>query len=39
VQQINVNDVFINGILQEVFMQQPAGFEVADKSLVCKGFV
>jgi len=33
-----VNNVFLNGLLEEesMFMTQPPGFEVADKSLVCK---
>jgi histone deacetylase 1/2 len=37
VQQIDINNAFFNGILQEeVYMQQPAGLEASDKSLVCK---
>lgn len=37
IQQIDVNNVFLNGYLhEEIYMAQPPGFAAENKKLVCK---
>lgn len=37
IQQVDINNAFINGFLQEdIYMTQPPGFVAKDKSFVCK---
>lgn len=37
IQQIDINNAFFNGLLQEeIYMMQPPGFATSNKSLVCK---
>lgn len=36
IQQLDANNVLLNGYQNEVYMQQPSGLEATDSSLVCK---
>nr|KYP40843.1 Retrovirus-related Pol polyprotein from transposon TNT 1-94 [Cajanus cajan] len=37
IKQVDINNVFLNGFLEEdVYIMQPPGLEVSDKTLVCK---
>lgn len=37
IKQIDINNAFLHGFLnEEIYMQQPLGFEASDKTLVCK---